>query len=76
MIIKFWEKKIAISGKLATILGTAMMVLIGTLLLYCAVNPPAYFPFLKENVNRIIYGVIGVLLIIKALRMLFTKKNK
>ena len=32
--------------------------------------------FLKENINRIIYGVIGVLLILKALRMFFTNKLK
>ena len=76
LIIKFWEKKLTISGKLARVLGTILMVLIGTFLLYCAINPPTYFHFLKENINRIIYGVIGVLLILKALRMLFTNKLK
>ena len=49
------------------------MVLIGTFLLYCALNP---LDFLKENLNRIIFGVIGVLLILKALRMLFANKLK
>ncbi len=68
MIKKFWEKKITISGKSARILGTILMVLIGIFLLYCAINPPTYFHFLKENINRIIYGVIGVLLIFKALK--------
>ncbi len=68
MIKKFWEKKITISGKSARILGTILMGLIGIFLLYCAINPPTYFHFLKENINRIIYGVIGVLLIFKALK--------
>lgn len=68
MIKKFWEKKITISGKSARILGTILMVLIGIFLLYCAINPPTDFHFLKENINRIIYGVIGVLLIFKALK--------
>lgn len=68
MIKKFWEKKITISGKSARILETILMVLIGIFLLYCAINPPTYFHFLKENINRIIYGVIGVLLIFKALK--------
>lgn len=72
-MIKFWEKKITITGKLAAILGTIFMVIIGAFLLYCAINPPAYFHFLKENINRIIYGIIGIFLIFKALRMLFTK---
>ena len=76
MIIKFWEKKLTISGKLARVLGTILMVLIGIFLLYCAINPPSYFHFLKEDINRIIYGVIGVLLILKALRMLFANKLK
>ena len=76
MIIKFWEKKIVISGRLGIILGTIMLLLIGAFLLYCAINPPAHFHFLKENINRIIYGVIGVLLILKALKMLFTRKDK
>lgn len=75
-MIKFWEKKITVSGKSAVILGTAMTVLIGAFLLYCAVDPPESFHFLKENINRIIYGVIGTLLIVKALRIFFTKKNK
>ena len=68
MIKKFWEKKITISGKSARILGTILMVLIGIFLLYCAINPPTYFHFLKENINRIIYGAIGILLIFKALK--------
>lgn len=72
-MIKFWEKKITITGKLAAILGTIFMVIIGAFLLYCAINPPAYFHFLKENINRIIYGIIGIFLIFKALRMLFAK---
>ena len=71
MLIKFWEKKVTISGKIADILGSILMVLIGTFLLYCALNP---LDFLKENLNRIIFGVIGVLLILKALRMLFANK--
>lgn len=73
MLIKFWEKKVTISGKIADILGSILMVLIGTFLLYCALNP---LDFLKENINRIIFGVIGVLLILKALRMLFANKLK
>lgn len=72
-MIKFWEKKITITGKLAAILGTIFMVIIGAFLLYCAINPPAYFHFLKENINRIIYGIIGIFLIFKALRTLFPK---
>ena len=75
-MIKFWEKKITVSGKSAVILGTAMTALTGAFLLYCAVNPPEAFPFLKDNLNRMIYGVIGILLIVKTLRIFFTKKNK
>lgn len=45
-------------------------------LLYCAINPPAYFPFLKDAINRIIYGVVSVFLSFKALKMFFTKENK
>lgn len=77
MIIKFWEKKkaIPIKGKLAKILVSIMMLVISIFLLYCAINPPAYFTFLKEAINRMIYGVVGVFLSFKALKMLFTKEN-
>ncbi len=74
--VTVWEKKIVISGKPAVILGTAITVLMGAFLLYCAVNPPEFFSFLKDNLNRMIYGVIGTLLIIKTLKIFFTKKNK
>ena len=45
-------------------------------LIYCAIKPPAYLPFLKDDINRIIYGVVGAFFSFKALKMLFTKENK
>ena len=77
-MINFWEKKksIQIRGKFATSMATIAVLTISIFLLYCAVNPPTYFPFLKDGINRIIYGVMGVFFIFKALRMFFVKKHK
>ncbi|MEE0212098.1 MAG: hypothetical protein UEP78_08590 [Negativibacillus sp.] len=78
MIITFWEKKksIPIKGTFAKILVTIILLIISVFLLYCAINPPAYFPFLKDNINRILYGVVGLVFAFKALKMLFTKERK
>ncbi len=52
-MINFWEKKksIQIRGKFATSMATIAVLTISIFLLYCAVNPPTYFPFLKDGIN-------------------------
>lgn len=78
MFIKFWEKKksIPIRGTLMKASVAIVVLIICAFLIYCAIKPPAYLPFLKEGINRIIYGVVGVSFGFKALKMLFTKENK
>ena len=46
MIIKFWEKKksIPLRGRLAVLVYIVVLI-ICVFLLYCAIKPPAYFPF-------------------------------
>lgn len=75
MIIKFWEKKksILIRGMKSTIIVTTILLIIGGFLIYCAINPPAFFPFLKDGFNRIIYTVIGVYIIFQGLKLFFTR---
>lgn len=78
MFIPFWEKKksIPIRGALMKVLVAIVVLIICAFLIYCAIKPPAYFPFLKDDINQIIYGVVGAFFGFKALKMLFTKENK
>lgn len=78
MFITFWEKKksIPIKGTLMKASVAIVVLIICAFLIYCAIKPPAYLPFLKDDINRIIYGVVGVSFGFKALKMLFTKENK
>lgn len=75
-MLKNWQKKVVITGKPAVLLGTIMMEAIGIFLLYCAINPPECFDFLKENINRLIYGIFGVLLVWKGIKNAFYKHNR
>ena len=57
MIIKFWEKKktIPLRGRLAVLVYIVVLIICG-FLLYCAIKPPAYFPFLKDEINKYIWS--------------------
>lgn len=74
-MIKFWEKNksIPIKGVRATIVSTIILLIIGGFLIYCAVKPPTFFPFLKDVFNRIIYVAVGLFIIYKALKLFFSK---
>lgn len=77
MIIKFWEKKksIPIKGMKATIIFTVILLIFGGLLISCAINPPTFFPFLKDGFNRLIYAVIGAYIIFLGLKLFFTRNK-
>lgn len=74
--LHIWEKRVSIpiEGPAATAASALVIAALGIFLLRSAIEPPAYLPFLKGSFNRILYGVVGSHLILRALRFC-RKKN-